>query len=300
MLAGPGAGSSGSGSGGRGFRVKSKSAARSPRIFAFSRTSGRGSGRPSVLGSIRWPPRKSSSMNLLKASNESTWWSMWPRRAYGLITSAGTRMPYPLPSTVRRRDVVVEAAPVVPRQEDRGAVPVGSVHHGVDQPGHIALPGRRRSGRVLRVDLVRNDPGHVGEMPATRGGKEVGDVRDVARLTVATDVGERRQRIPDLGRRARDVLWGGAPVDVVAPAHVVPVHQPGEVGPGVVAVLGKPLGLAGRRQVAAQGERVGQVRLAQVEPVRLAADAVALEAARYAPEARRRRSSRGRRRPASR
>ena len=39
-------------------------------------------------------------MNLLKASKESTWWSMWPRRAYGLITSAGTRMPYPLPSTV--------------------------------------------------------------------------------------------------------------------------------------------------------------------------------------------------------
>ena len=50
--------------GGRGAWLKSKSLVMLPRIFSFSRTSGRGSGRSSVLGFSRDPPRKSSSMNL--------------------------------------------------------------------------------------------------------------------------------------------------------------------------------------------------------------------------------------------
>jgi hypothetical protein len=49
--------------GGFGGWLKLKSCVRSPRIAAFSRTSGRGSGRPSVSGLSRCPPRKSSSMN---------------------------------------------------------------------------------------------------------------------------------------------------------------------------------------------------------------------------------------------
>src|SRR6185437_5517791 len=63
-------------SGGRGFWPKSKSWTRLPRIFAFSRTSGRESGRPSVRGLMRRACRKSSSMNLRYASELSTWWSM--------------------------------------------------------------------------------------------------------------------------------------------------------------------------------------------------------------------------------
>ena len=47
------AGCTGRSSGGRGLWVKSKSFARSPRIGTFSRTVGRGSGRPSVRGSSR-------------------------------------------------------------------------------------------------------------------------------------------------------------------------------------------------------------------------------------------------------
>ncbi len=53
----------GSRTGARGDWLKSKSLVMLPRIFSFSRTSGRGSGRPSVLGLRREPPRKSSSMN---------------------------------------------------------------------------------------------------------------------------------------------------------------------------------------------------------------------------------------------
>jgi len=51
--------------GARGGCVKSKSERRSPNVWLFSRTYGRGSGRPSVVGSRRWPCRKSSSMNLM-------------------------------------------------------------------------------------------------------------------------------------------------------------------------------------------------------------------------------------------
>jgi hypothetical protein len=48
---------------------------------------------------MRSPPRKSSSMNFRYASKLSVWWSTKPLRAYGLITSAGTRRPYPEAST---------------------------------------------------------------------------------------------------------------------------------------------------------------------------------------------------------
>ena len=46
-----------------GFWLKSKSAAMFPSSGSSSRTSGRGSGRPSVLGFSLAPSRKSSSMN---------------------------------------------------------------------------------------------------------------------------------------------------------------------------------------------------------------------------------------------
>ena len=59
--AGPGSGCVERISGGCGSCVKSKSAARSPSSGLASRTSGRESGLPSVAGSSRWPPRKSSS-----------------------------------------------------------------------------------------------------------------------------------------------------------------------------------------------------------------------------------------------
>ena len=49
---------------------------RSPRIGQRLAHVGRGSGRPSVRGSRRWPPRKSSSMNFAYASKLSVWWSM--------------------------------------------------------------------------------------------------------------------------------------------------------------------------------------------------------------------------------
>lgn len=71
--AGPGLGWMGSTTGRRGRCLKLKSATRLPSTFASSRTSGRGSGRPSVRGFSLARCRKSSSMNLLKASKDKIW-----------------------------------------------------------------------------------------------------------------------------------------------------------------------------------------------------------------------------------
>src|SRR5258708_34187918 len=71
--AGPGGGLVGNTIGERGDWLKSKSDSRLPRMEASSRTSGRGSGRPSVLVSRRWLFRKSSSMNFRYASKLSVW-----------------------------------------------------------------------------------------------------------------------------------------------------------------------------------------------------------------------------------
>jgi hypothetical protein len=108
-------------------------------------------------------------MNLLKASKESDLVVDAAATGVWADDERRHRMPYPLPSTRGRRDVVVEAAPVVPRQEDRGAVPVRAAHHGVDQRGHVALPGRRRRGRVLGVDLVGTTQDTFGRCPPRRG-----------------------------------------------------------------------------------------------------------------------------------
>ena len=63
--AGPGAGCTGSTSGPRGCLVEVEVRAQVPDQPVGLAHVGRGSGRPSVAGLSRWPPRKSSSMNLL-------------------------------------------------------------------------------------------------------------------------------------------------------------------------------------------------------------------------------------------
>ena len=77
----------------RGFWVKSKSRARLPRIFTFSRTSGRESGRPSVCGSSRWPPQEVVLDELQVGVEAQRLVVDVARLAYGLITSPGTRRP---------------------------------------------------------------------------------------------------------------------------------------------------------------------------------------------------------------
>ncbi len=206
------------------------------------------SGRPSLRGSIRWPCRKSSSTKRLKASNDSVAWSTSPRLGVGADDEAGDAQAVAARVDRRRRDVVVEAAPVVPRQHDRGRSPLRAAHDRVDEAGDVALAGGRRRGRVLAVRLVGHDPADVRQPAAAGGCEEVARVLDVLQLVVGADGRERRQRVPDLRRRqplrARSavvVAVGAvgleAGVNVVAPADVRSVQQVREIGPGVVGAL---------------------------------------------------------------
>jgi hypothetical protein len=65
------------------------------------------------------------------------------------------------------------------------------------------------------------------------------------------------------------------------------MQKPGQVGPGVIPVLGQPAVHAPRTEVAAQRQGVRQVRLTQVESPGHPPDPVARQAARYRPQSRR-------------
>ena len=155
--------------------------------------------------------------------------------------------------------MVVEAAPVVPGEEDRGRTPVRAAHDPVDQPGDIGLAVREQRRRVIAHLLGRRDPRDRRERPRLRLGKEVAERADVGELVVDPHRVEVRHRVPDPRRlrvhRHRLAEHGaavavrlGAVEDVVAPADVILVQEPGEVGPGVVGNRpGRVLRLPGRR-----------------------------------------------------
>ena len=159
----------------------------------------------------------------------------------------------------RRLHVVVEAAPVVPREEDRGRAPVLAPHDRVDQPGDVRLAVRDECRRVVADALRGRDPRdrrqRAGASRAVEGG-ERGDVLQLMVLPHGVEVG---QRVPDARclrvlrhRRAEHRVVGAVGLvalrDVVAPADVVAVEEIRQVGPRVV---GRPargvLRLPGRR-----------------------------------------------------
>ena len=143
-----------------------------------------------------------------------------------------------------RDHVVVEATPVVPREEDRGAVPVRAAHRGVDHAGDPCLPLPDRRRRVLAVPLVGDHP-RYGRQRAGRGvGEVVPRGLDVAQLAVLPDRLEPGQRVPDVrrvgglrGRCAEHLVVDavGLPtlLHVVLPAHAGVVQEVREVGPRV-------------------------------------------------------------------
>src|SRR6266550_34288 len=96
-----------------------------------------------------------------------------------------------------RDHMVVEAAPVVPGQEDRGGIPVGAFHDGIDEVGDVGLAGGEVRRRVIAVGLGGSDPGDRGQGALPGRGVEGRQVLDVAELAVLFYVGERRQRVPD-------------------------------------------------------------------------------------------------------
>src|SRR5579862_5308805 len=65
-----------------------------------------------------------------------------------------------------RRDVIVKSAPIVPRQENRGAIPVRTLHDRVDDARHVCLTGADERRRVFAIRLRRAEPYHAGQLAA--------------------------------------------------------------------------------------------------------------------------------------
>ena len=129
-------------------------------------------------------------MNLLYASKDSVWWSMYPRPGVRADDQGGHPEPVAVLVDRGRDHVVVEAAPVVPGQEDRGGIPVGAFHDGIDQVGDVGLAGGEVRRRVVAVGLGGGDPGDRGQGAVLGRGVERRQVLDVAELAVLLDVGE--------------------------------------------------------------------------------------------------------------
>ncbi len=55
--------------------------------------------------------------------------------------------------------MVIEAAPVVPGEEDGGTIPIGPLHHGIDQTRDIGLSCAHECGWMLAIFSVGCDPG---------------------------------------------------------------------------------------------------------------------------------------------
>src|SRR5262245_29980706 len=157
--------------------------------------------------------------------------------------------PIAVPIDDGRRYVVVEAAPVVPGDEDRGRLPVGAAHDRVPEPRHPGLARADERRRMLADLVIRDHPVDGREVSVLRGREEVIDGLDVPQLAILAHVGEIRQGIPDSGclraLRLRLAEHGAVVVaiglaafeDVVAPGDVMPVEEIGEIGPRVVGIL---------------------------------------------------------------
>ncbi len=166
----------------RGACEKSKSFRRSPRIETFSRTSGRGSGRPSVLGSMRDPCQEVILDELhVGVEAERLMVDVALARKWA-DDQSGNAQAIAVVIHRRRGHVIVETAPIVPGQKDRGALPVRALHDGIDQAGHIRLARADERCRVLAVDAIRADPRDSRQRAALSRGIETRDVLDVAAI----------------------------------------------------------------------------------------------------------------------
>src|SRR5947209_16935924 len=104
-----------------------------------------------------------------------------------------------------RYNMIVEAAPVIPGQENRRTAPVWPLHDGVDQPGHIGLTCAHQGRWMFAILAIGHNPGDGWQATILGRSVEVVQLLDVAQLAILFHRIKVGQWIPDL-RRAR-TLW---------------------------------------------------------------------------------------------
>ena len=76
--------------------------------------------------------------------------------------------------------MVVETAPVVPREEDDGAGPIGSLLHGIDQASRPGLTIAQQGRWMFTIRLTGGDPTDGREGAALSIFIEIGHIGDIA------------------------------------------------------------------------------------------------------------------------
>ena len=123
--------------------------------------------------------------------------------------------------------VIVESAPIVPRDEDRGGVPLRGIHDRIHQAGDVVHTRGDAGGRVFAQGAVGDDPTHLRQGAVLRVGVELGCIGEAAELSrVVLDRWKCGQGIPEgiggfvrihVGRPAIGGARGLAAVHVIPP-----------------------------------------------------------------------------------
>ena len=164
--------------------------------------------------------------------------------------------------------MIVEPAPIVPRDEDRAGVPRGRIHDRVHQAGDVVHAGRHAGRRVFAEGAVGNDPAHLRQFAVLRIGVELGGVGEAAELGgIVLDGWKRGEWIPesvggfvriDVGHAAIGGAGGLAAVHVISPIDLARAQELGDFRKGKrhrFGLAGADVSAALRRQHIQMGRR---------------------------------------------
>src|SRR6266516_7984577 len=96
--------------------------------------------------------------------------------------------------------MIVEAASLIPGDEDRCICPVGTVHDGTGNFGHEVFPSLEWQGRVICIVPGRIDPGHCSHLDSLHILDELGAIFDDILFVVCIEALDDRRCIPDGNR----------------------------------------------------------------------------------------------------
>src|SRR5437763_6782195 len=145
-----------------------------------------------------------------------------------------------------RNNVIVEATPVIPGQENRRTAPVRSLHDGIDKSRHVGLTCAHQGRWMFTILAIGYNPGDGWQGAVLGGSVEVVQLLDVAKLAILFHCVKVGQRIPDLWRSR--TLWLRSAAHrgiiftvglrsicyIVGPTYFSFVEQVRKIGPGIV------------------------------------------------------------------
>ncbi len=145
-------------------------------------------------------------------------------------------------------NMIVESTPVVPGEENGRAVPIRSLHDGVDEAGDVGLANADEGRWMFALFPIWRHPRNCWQRAILGGRVEIAHRLDVGELPILLDGVKIRQRVPNPWRlrplphgstRCRVIIAVRlcARRDIIGPTHVGLMQQVGEVCPGIIGVV---------------------------------------------------------------